>query len=77
MEKIDIEDLHDFLVAGGKVFHYIACLDESPPWIAALADIAEQHLIGWPTILPPHVREEQVGEAQMALVRAKVLGAPA
>ena len=33
--------------AGGKEFHYIACLNESDAWIQALADIAANHLRGW------------------------------
>jgi ferrochelatase len=28
------------MTAGGREFHLIPCLNESPEWIAALADIA-------------------------------------
>jgi ferrochelatase len=29
-----------FLAAGGREFHLVPCLNESPEWIAALARIA-------------------------------------
>ena len=38
-----------FLAEGGQTFHYIPCLNDSHPWIAAMADIAIRHLQGWPT----------------------------
>ena len=42
-----------FLLAGGKDFHYIACLNDDPEWITALCSITERHLGGWNTQLPP------------------------
>jgi ferrochelatase len=64
LEEIAMEVRHDFLAAGGKQYHYIPCLNESPAWIAGLAEIAEQHLIGWPTMVSPAQREaEQRGLA--------------
>src|SRR6476661_5628593 len=33
LEEIAMEARQDFLVAGGKDFHYIPCLNESPEWI--------------------------------------------
>jgi protoporphyrin/coproporphyrin ferrochelatase len=49
LEEIGIEGKQAFLVSGGKEFHYIACLNDDPGWIAALGALAEQHLAGWPT----------------------------
>ncbi|MET3131134.1 ferrochelatase [Oxalobacteraceae bacterium GrIS 1.11] len=49
LEEIAMEAKHEFEAAGGKQFSYIPCLNEAPAWIAALADIAEQHMQGWPT----------------------------
>jgi protoporphyrin/coproporphyrin ferrochelatase len=40
LEEIGIEARQTFLTAGGREFHLIPCLNESPEWIAALADIA-------------------------------------
>lgn len=49
LEEIGMEVKQEFLRAGGTKFHYIPALNESSAWINALADIAEQHLEGWPT----------------------------
>ncbi|MGH8856754.1 MAG: ferrochelatase [Polaromonas sp.] len=49
LEEIAMEARHAFLQAGGKEFHYIPCLNDSPDWITALCQIAERHLAGWPT----------------------------
>lgn len=48
LEEINMEARHAFLEAGGTNFNYIACLNDSPMWAAALADVAAQHLSGWP-----------------------------
>lgn len=48
LEEIDQEAREAFLAAGGKQFSYIPCLNDSHPWIAALADIAIRHMAGWP-----------------------------
>ncbi len=48
LEEIDQEAREAFLEAGGMEFHYIPCLNDSHPWIAALAEIAMRHLQGWP-----------------------------
>jgi ferrochelatase len=47
LEEINQEAREAFLHAGGEQFHYIACLNDSPAWITALSDIAQQHLAGW------------------------------
>jgi ferrochelatase len=47
LEEIGIEGKEAFLAAGGKEFHFIACLNEREDWIRALADIALGHLSGW------------------------------
>jgi ferrochelatase len=75
LEEIAMEGKGEFLTAGGKEFHYIPCLNDAPYWIAALAEIAEQHLIGWPTMLAPSVREEMRKDAEIACSRAKAMGA--
>lgn len=48
LEEINQEGREAFLHAGGEQFHYIACLNDSPAWIGALSDLAQQHLAGWP-----------------------------
>ncbi|WP_137921563.1 ferrochelatase [Hydrogenophaga sp. 2FB] len=49
LEEINMEAREAFLHAGGQAFRYIACVNDSPEWIRALADLAERHLQGWPT----------------------------
>jgi len=75
LEEIAMEVRHDFVSNGGKEFNYIPCLNEQPAWIAALAEIAEQHLIGWPTMLSQAQRELRKKDAEIAKVRAQQLGA--
>jgi ferrochelatase len=75
LEEIAMEAKRDFLTAGGKEFHYIPCLNESPDWIAALAEIAEHHMIGWPTVMTPQMREDAQKEAQAGRQRALSTGA--
>lgn len=48
LEEIAMEVRDDFLTAGGGEYHYIACLNNSPAWISGLAEIAADHLAGWP-----------------------------
>jgi ferrochelatase len=52
LEEIDQEAREAFLSAGGKQFHYIACLNDRHEWIAALRDIALRHMQGWDTVAP-------------------------
>lgn len=53
LEEIAGEAKQAFLHAGGREFHYIACLNDRHEWIAALADIATRHMQGWDTTSPP------------------------
>lgn len=75
LEEIAIEGRQSFLTAGGKDFHYIPCLNESPDWISGLAEIAEQHLIGWPTMQTTSMREDHARAALVTKELAKKLGA--
>ncbi|KQP49286.1 ferrochelatase [Pseudorhodoferax sp. Leaf274] len=49
LEEINMEAREAFLESGGEAFSYIPCLNDSPAWAAALADLAERHLTGWNT----------------------------
>jgi ferrochelatase len=48
LEEIAIEGRQAFLAAGGKEFHALPCLNESPEWIVAMARIAD----GGPRVPP-------------------------
>lgn len=47
LEEIAMEAREEFLHAGGKAFHFIACLNDAPAWIGGMADIVEQQSQGW------------------------------
>lgn len=72
LEEISMECKDAYLKAGGKEFNYIAALNDSTPWMEALASIAESHLQGWPT---KTASAPDVLSASAA--RAKKLGATA
>jgi len=48
LEEIAMEASDAFLAAGGQRFDFIPCLNDRPDWIAALADLSQRHLLGWP-----------------------------
>src|SRR5471032_1498937 len=75
LEEIAMEVRHDFEQAGGREFHYIPCLNETPAWIAALAEIAEQHMIGWPTQMVAAQHDEVKRDAEIGRAAALKLGA--
>lgn len=68
LEEIAMEAKAAFLGAGGDRFEFIACLNDRPDWITALADLSLQHLQGWP------LGATQPDEAQRR--RALAMGAP-
>jgi protoporphyrin/coproporphyrin ferrochelatase len=69
LEEIAQEVRAAFLKAGGREFNYIPCLNESPAWIATLADLAMANLQGWLDIPPELAARQRTAE------RAKALGA--
>jgi len=75
LEEIAMEAKQDFLGAGGKEFHFIACLNQSQPWISAMASLVEEHMIGWPTHLTDAERTELKQQADASKQRAERLGA--
>ena len=44
LEEIKGENFHTFITAGGKQFHYIPCLNDSPGHIDMMAQLVEEHL---------------------------------
>ncbi len=75
LEEIAMEAQHDFLAAGGAEFRYIPCLNEHPRWIRALTELTERHLAGWETRLDPETEARQLQDAEIASLRAKMMGA--
>ena len=76
LEEIAIEGKNEFLSAGGKQFHYIACLNGAPAFIAALADLVQQQMQSWavPSTLKAEVTARDV-QAQKSRERARLMGA--
>jgi len=75
LEEINMEVRHDFESNGGEAYHYIPCLNDNPAWIVGMAEIAEQHLIGWPTMLTPAQREARRTDAETGREQAAKMGA--
>ncbi|HZX28146.1 MAG TPA: ferrochelatase [Telluria sp.] len=75
LEEINLECKHAFEANGGEHYAYIPCLNENPVWIEALAEIAEQHVMGWPTMQPASQREELKRDAEAGRIHALDLGA--
>jgi ferrochelatase len=70
LEEIGQEGRAAFLAAGGREFHYIACLNDSADGARALLAVAQRHLQGWPVPGP-----QSTPELQRQRDRARALGA--
>ncbi len=75
LEEISMEAREDFLAAGGKAFHYIPCLNESPRWIAAMASLVEAHVGGWPPLAAAEAQALRRADAETGRRQALALGA--
>jgi ferrochelatase len=73
LEEIAQEARTDFLTAGGRDFHLIPCLNDSPRFIAALADLVERHTQGWPVHMSERAPLQEAARASQA--RALAMGA--
>lgn len=73
LEEIAQEGKQAFLSAGGKQFHYIACLNDRPDFIRALTDLVVVHVQGWPVSRADRARRE--AQAERSRAQARLLGA--
>jgi ferrochelatase len=71
LEEIAQEAREAFIESGGESFNYIPCLNDSPLWVNALADLAERHLQGWDTRAA-----DDTATLALQRERALALGAP-
>ncbi|MCF8168933.1 MAG: ferrochelatase [Rhodoferax sp.] len=71
LEEINMEAREAFLHAGGKEFHYIACLNDDPEWITALYNISLQHLGGWGTLKAPDNQALEISRTEALALGAK------
>jgi ferrochelatase len=70
LEEIAQEGREIFHHAGGLAFHYIACLNDAPAGMAALAELARRHLGGWVDAEEPDARQREASRQ-----RALAMGA--
>jgi ferrochelatase len=73
LEEIGMENRAAFLAAGGKEFNLIPCLNESHPWIEALAQVVVENLHGWAAA--DWDAKAAADEAAASKARALALGA--
>lgn len=71
LEEVAMECRAEFAAAGGREFQRIACLNESPPFIHALADLVQAHMTGWPVQRGQAAQRER--DAEATKIRAQVL----
>lgn len=67
LEEINQEAREAFLHAGGEQFHYVPCVNDSPVFVQALADLALRHLQGWPTGARPEDAPALAAQRERAL----------
>ncbi|ARP80471.1 ferrochelatase [Bordetella genomosp. 8] len=48
LEEVQVECRDAFIEAGGKRLRYIPALNDDETWIAALSELVQRHLQGWP-----------------------------
>jgi protoporphyrin/coproporphyrin ferrochelatase len=74
LEEIAMEGKEEFQHAGGGAYHYIACLNDAPAFIHALADVVRDHTQGWPTDRAGRAQRE--ADAAQSAQRARAMGPP-
>lgn len=74
LEEISIEVRAAFVEAGGEALRYIACLNDDPAFIAALADLVQANVHGWP--VDAAAAAGRNAEAGKSRERALAMGAP-
>jgi len=74
LEEISMEGKEEFTEAGGGAYHYIPCVNDSPAFINALADLVALHTQGWP--VDGNAVAARAAEAAASRQRATALGAP-
>lgn len=73
LEEIAMEGKHLFQSVGGGDYHYIPALNSEAEWIAAMRDIALEHLQGW--VSHEFDAGKAAAEAQASQQRAIAMGA--
>ena len=77
LEEINMEGRETFTESGGRQFHYIPCLNDSPKFIAALAQVIAKNAGGWPAKRLVENNDQAAAKTELTdrAKRAKTLGA--
>jgi ferrochelatase len=67
LEEISLEAQEAYLHAGGEVFHYIPCLNDSQTWVEGLHALCKSHMHGWPMEKPNQLTLEKSRDEALAL----------
>ena len=63
VDEINRESREVFMEAGGEEYHFITCVNAKPAFIECLADVCENHLLGWHSREATHRSEEKIKQA--------------
>ena len=77
LEEIALENRQIFLNAGGERYRYLPALNDDPAHIAALVELIDRQVAGWPEFAPAVDAGRAAAERAAARQRALALGAPA
>jgi ferrochelatase len=77
LEEINIEGRETYLEAGGDKFNYIDCLNDSPKFVLALAQLIAKNAGGWPAkrLVENDEKASAASELTERASRARALGA--
>ena len=71
LEEISDEAQEAYLHAGGEVFHYISCLNDSPAWVTGMYELSKLHMGGWPIHSSQNSAELQTSRQEALALGAK------
>ena len=71
LEEISQEAREAYLHAGGDVFHYIPCLNDSATWITGMYELCKAHMGGWPIHAQDNTHALQTSRAEALALGAK------
>jgi ferrochelatase len=67
LEEIAQEAQEAYLHAGGELFHYIPCLNDSASWVQGMHTLTREHMGGWPLQAPSPAALHASRDEAMAL----------
>ena len=70
LEEISQEAQETYLHAGGEVFHYITCLNDSQSWIQGMHALCQSHMGGW-TIHESNDKQLEISRQEALALGAK------